>query len=159
MNSVRAMDVTSENFAKFGSVVGAPTVAPTSQAPSYKFWSDLANYHIEGETEIGLCTVYRQPRMEITGVERHLKSPEILIPIDAPFILPLLPDGKPESELEAFRVDIGQAVIVGSGVWHGACLPVGKPESSYFVIFRRRTPYEDVEKKLLPPVLIEGNDQ
>jgi ureidoglycolate hydrolase len=147
MRTVRAKHVTQANFALFGSVVATPSGSPTSQAADYKFWSDLVSYTIDGETEIGICTVYAQPDVEIGGMERHVRTPEILIPIDAPFVLPLLREGEPDAAAEAFRVDLGEAVVINTGVWHGACLPVGKGESSYFVIFRRKTPQEDVQKK------------
>jgi ureidoglycolate hydrolase len=94
--------------------------------------------------------------MEISGVERHLRTPEILIPIDAPFILPLLLDGQPDSAVEAFQVNLGEAVLIDKAVWHGACLPVGKKESTYFVIFRKNTPHEDVAKKNTQKVQIEA---
>ncbi len=144
---VQSKRISPQNFARFGSVVTRPDGTPTSQAANYRFWSDIADYAIEGETEIGLCTVYRQPKTEISGMERHLRTPEILVPIDAPFVLPLLIEGDSDEKAEAFRVDIGEAVVINRAVWHGACLPVGREESSYFVIFRRNTPHEDVVKK------------
>lgn len=139
--------ITKENFQKFGKIVTFPEGEPTSQAQDYKFWSDIASYHIDGDTEIGICTVFKQPKSEISGMERHLDTPEILIPIDAPFNLPLLLEGDMEEEAKSFQVNVGEAVVINSGVWHGACLPVKAEKSSYFVIFRRRTPHEDVEKK------------
>ena len=137
--------ITEENFKKFGRVVKSQNGEPTSQAEDYKFWSDIANYEITGETEIGICTVYKQNKDIINGMERHLETPEILIPIDAPFVLPLLKEG--EENADAFLVNIGEAVVIDKGVWHGACLPVGKTESSYFVIFKKDTPNQDVYKK------------
>jgi ureidoglycolate hydrolase len=154
MIKINSIPITQENFKKFGSVVKSPTTKPTSQAADYKFWSDLAHYLINGETEIGLCTVYQQPTNEISGMERHIRTPEILIPIDAPFVVPLLRDGYPTDQTTAFQVNVGEAVVIDEGVWHGACLPVGKKESSYFVIFRRNTPQEDVEKKTILPIQI-----
>lgn len=152
---VRVKSITPENFARFGRVVNWPSQEPTAQAKEFKFWSDIANYQIDGETEIGICTVYQQAKMEITGVERHLKTPEILIPIDAPFILPVLRDDEADNQLEAFQVGIGQAVVIDTGVWHGACLPMGKKESSYFVIFRRNTPHEDVATRGIKRIEIQ----
>jgi ureidoglycolate hydrolase len=148
---IKIEKISTENFRKFGKIVTAPEGAPTSQAADYKFWSDIADYIIEGETEIGICTVYKQPKNEINGMERHLRTPEILIPIDAPFTLPLLLNGEDVKEAQAFKCNIGEAVIINKGVWHGACLPAGKDEASYFVIFRKGTPHGDVEKKNLIP--------
>ncbi len=149
--TLKPAHVTATNFARFGRVVAGAKGKPTSQAADYKFWSDIADYAIDGETEIGICTVYRQKQSTIAGMERHLRTPEILIPIDAPFVLPLLLEGEPETSAKAFRVNIGEAVVIDPAVWHGACLPVGKKESSYFVIFRKMTPHEDVEKKPVAP--------
>lgn len=147
--------ITNENFAKFGKIVNFPAGKTTSEDNTYKFWSDIANYTIEGATEIGICTVYKQEKNIIRGVERHLRTPEILIPIDAPFAVPLLVEGESDENLESFLVQVGEAIVIENGVWHGACLPAGKDESSYFVIFRWRTPAEDVEKKEIKPIEIE----
>jgi ureidoglycolate hydrolase len=156
---LKSEHISSENFKKFGKVVTAPKGEPTSQAADYKFWSDIANYNIDGDTEVGICTVYKQPKnaslQEISEMERHLRTPEILIPIDAPFTLPLLIDGESEDNVKAFQCNIGEAVVINKAVWHGACLPVGKDESSYFVIFRKDTPNEDVEKKKIKTIEIE----
>ncbi len=152
---IKSEHITSENFKKFGKVVTAPKGDPTSQASDYKFWSDIADFNIDGETEIGICTVYKQSKNIISGMERHLRTPEILIPFDAPFTLPLLIDGESEENAKAFQCNLGEAVIINKSVWHGACLPVGKEESSYFVIFRKSTPREDVEKKEIRKIEIE----
>jgi len=152
---IKSEHISSENFKKFGKVVTAPKGSPTSQAADYKFWSDIANYNIDSDSEIGICTVYKQPKNEITGMERHLRTPEILIPIDAPFTLPLLIDGEAEDNAKAFQCNLGEAVVINKAVWHGACLSVGKDESSYFVIFRKGTPHEDVEKKNIKTIEIE----
>jgi ureidoglycolate hydrolase len=148
---IKPEKISEENFSKFGKAVTAPEGKPTSEAADYKFWSDIADYYIEGETEIGICTVYKQPENEIKSMERHLRTPEILIPIDAPFIVPLLLNGENENQAEAFECRLGEAVVINKAVWHGACLPVGKSTASYFVIFRKGTPHEDVEKKDLKP--------
>lgn len=155
MITINSKPITEENFKKFGRVVKPPKGEPTAQAADFRFWSDIANYEIYGSTEIGICTVYKQPKNIINGMERHLNTPEILIPIDAPFVLPLLKEGESEEQAESFQVDIGEAVLIDKAVWHGACLPVGKEESSYFVIFRKGTPNEDVYKKEIKEIELQ----
>ncbi len=152
--TLRPKHATPKNFADFGSVALRPSGKPTSQSSDYTYWSDLAHYQVGGETEIGVCTVFARRGPSIEGMERHLRTPEVLIPIDAPFVVPLLHDGLPSTQPRAFRVDVGEAVVIAEGIWHGACLPVGKKTSSYFVVFRRGTPGEDVEKKAVEPFKI-----
>jgi ureidoglycolate hydrolase len=154
--TISPVNATPANFARYGQVVKTPAGAPTSQAADYKLWSDIAHFAIDGETEIGLCRVFRLPVARIRGMERHLRTPEILIPIDAAFLLPLLRDDDASAGAAVFRVAPGEAVVVGAGVWHGACLPVGAHAASYFVIFRRGTPHEDVEKKDIAPFDVEA---
>ncbi len=152
--NLKPKKITEENFSAFGKVVVGTSGNPTSQAADYKFWSDIMNYKIDGDTEVGICTVYKQATNSIKGMERHLSTPEILIPIDAPFILPLLNDKNNPEEADAFIVNIGQAIAVNEKVWHGACIPFWKDECSYFVIFKRGTPHNDVEKTDLPEITI-----
>lgn len=140
-------------FARFGSVVPAPTTEPTASDATFRYWSDLAHYRIDGETEIGLCTVYRQPEPRVAWVERHDRTPEFLIPADGPFLLPVMDEA---GAVEVFRVEPGEAVVIGPGVWHGACLPVDADRATYFVVFRRGTPQEDVVKQNIFHLSVEG---
>jgi ureidoglycolate hydrolase len=152
--TIKYKNITHTNFARFGQLVKTPNTRPTAKSIDYKYWSDLAHYAIQGETEVGVCCVFRQPQAIVTGMERHVNTPEILIPIDAPFIAPLLVEGDGESQAQAFMVQPGQAVVINAGVWHGACLPVAEHQSSYFVIFKRNTPFKDVYKKEIKPFVI-----
>ncbi len=142
---IKAQIITKKNFEKYGQLVSRPVNDPTSEDTQYRFWSNISHYFIDGETEIGYCTVYNQFKNIVRGMERHIRTPEILMPIDAPFILPVLLEGEDEVNSEAFIVNVGQAVVIDKGIWHGACLPLEKDESSYFVIFQLGTPEEDVE--------------
>jgi ureidoglycolate hydrolase len=144
---------TPDAFARFGAVVPAPTQAPTASDDTFKYWSDLAHYGIEGETEIGLCTVYRQDAPRVTWMERHDRTPEFLVPADGPFLLPVMDAA---GAVEVFRVEQGEAVVIGQGVWHSACLPVEGDAATYFVVFRRGTPREDVTKQDITPLSVEG---
>jgi ureidoglycolate hydrolase len=153
--TIKAKKITLENFASFGEVVIGASGEPTSQSVDYKFWSDIMNYTIPGETEVGICTVYKKPKNSINVMEQHLNTPEILIPIDSPFILPLLNDKNKPGEAEAFIVGVGQAITINEKVWHGACIPFQKEECSYFVIFKRGTPHSDVEKTKFDEITIQ----
>ncbi len=143
--------ITSGNFARYGRVARVPQGQPTAEDATFRYWSDAAHYGIDGETEIGFCTVYRQDEPAVTWMERHDRTPELLIPIDGPFLLPVM--GEEESaEVEVFEVQPGEAVVIGQGVWHSVCHPVGADAATYFVLFRRGTPQEDVIKKDLAAI-------
>ncbi|HDT12648.1 MAG TPA: hypothetical protein ENO01_03215 [Candidatus Marinimicrobia bacterium] len=151
---VHITPMTPDNAIRYGTLVKCPQSKPTTEGETYTFWSDIANYHIEGKTEIGLCTVSAPSGNLLSGVERHLYTPEILIPVDAPFALPLLLEGDNDQSLKVFRVNVGEAVVIHEGVWHGACIPLDKSSATYFVIFKHKTPFEDVEKKSISNVAV-----
>lgn len=153
METLTPRRATPESFARFGSVVPAPRQEPTASGDTFRYWSDLAHYRIEGETEIGLCTVYRQGTPCVTWMEKHDRTPEFLIPAADPFLLPVMDES---GAVAVFRVERGEAVVIGPGVWHSACHPVEAASATYFVVFRRGTPQEDVTKRDVPPVLVEG---
>jgi ureidoglycolate hydrolase len=154
MTAITPTRLTPEGFARYGTVVQRPQGPPLAADATFAFWSDVAHYHVAGETEIGLCTVYRQAGAPVTWMERHARTPELLIPLDAPFVLPVMTADAPDSGVEAFHVAVGEAVVIGQNVWHSACHPVAGEAATYFVIFRRGTPHEDVIKKPVAGVAI-----
>lgn len=152
MQTIYPKRINTDNYAGFGHLARVPSDKPLAADESFKYWSDAAHYQIDGETEIGYCTVYRQDEDVVEWMERHDRTPEILIPIDRSFLLPVMSE---DGVVHAFRAEPGEAVVIRPSVWHSACKPVGADEASYFVIFRRGTPQEDVTKKDIKHVMIE----
>ncbi len=151
MQTIHPKRINAENYAAFGHVARVPSGEPLAADETFKYWSDSAHYRIEGETEIGYCTVYREDDEVVAWMEQHAQTPEILIPVDRPFILPVMSD---DGRIEAFQAKPGEAVVIRPGVWHSACKPVDADEATYFVLFRRGTPHQDVSKKDIEPVRI-----
>ncbi len=150
MESIRPVRITSDNFSRYGRLARLPETDPLAATDQFKFWSDAAFFETSDQTEIGFCTVFARPDETVAWMERHARTPEVLIPIDGPFVLPVF-DG---DRVEAFRVEPGEAVVIGTNVWHSACIPVGAAKATYFVIFRRGTPHEDVFKTEVEPVRV-----
>lgn len=153
MKKIDVQRLTPEAFEPYGRVFQPPTGTPLAETDAFSFWSDVVAVTIDGEAEVGWCVV-RAHQQEIDWFEKHDRTPEMLIPVDAPFILPVMDD---DGNVEALVVEIGEAVVIDRGVWHSACLPAdGRDSASYFVIFRRGTPAEDVEKTTVPGFRVES---
>ncbi len=150
MNAPR---ITPENFARYGRVARLPGEPPLAGDAAFSYWSEAAFFHVEGETDVGYCTVYAQPAPAVAWVEKHDRSPEVVIPIDGAVLLPVVGSGEGDA-VEVFEVRPGEAAIVGAGVWHSACHPAGGQAATYFVLFRRGTPREDVVKKDIAAVAL-----
>jgi ureidoglycolate hydrolase len=147
--TVKAKRLTASSFSKFGKMADAHTVLPLIETENLKFWTTIATYTVDGETEIALCYVKKSVDF-VELLERHVKTPEILVPIKGDFIFPVAPAGYlldqteiPEaSGVEAFLVRSNQAVVMEKGVWHTAPIPIGK-ETAFFVIFKKETTKQD----------------
>jgi len=153
--TIKVKKITPTSFAKFGKVADAKIKPPLVDAENLKFWTTITTYTVDGETEIALCQVKKSVD-SVEMLERHVKTPEILVPIEGDFILPVAPAGNlqdpeetPEaSSVEAFLVRSDQAVVMEKGVWHTAPIPIGE-ETSFFVIFRKETTKQDAAFKKL----------
>src|SRR3989338_1375238 len=108
----KAVIATASAFEAFGKVFKTPTGPPTAKAAEFSFWSNVISYSIPGETEVGWCTVYRDGEVIVHSVEQHLRTPEVLIPVDGPFVLPVIRESSNLAGLEAFRVEVGEAVVI-----------------------------------------------
>jgi len=153
MTQIAAVPISIEGFSAFGDVALLLDESPLAETVEFSFWSDAAHYRIDGETEVGFCTVYPHQGNRVAWMERHERTPELLIPIDGRLVLPVM-SGDEVPEVRAFEFGPGEAVVIGQNVWHSACLPKGSGAVQYFVIFRRGTPQEDVIKVEIPAVSI-----
>ncbi|HLE56371.1 MAG TPA: ureidoglycolate lyase [Rhodothermia bacterium] len=154
MTQITSVPINIEGFSAFGDVALMLDEPPLAETAEFSFWSDSAHYRIEGETEIGFCTVYPHRANTVTWMERHERTPELLVPIDGRLVLPVMTDGD-DPQVRAFEFGPGEAVVIGQNVWHSACLPLGSQGVTYFVIFRRGTPAEDVTKTNIGTVRVE----
>jgi ureidoglycolate hydrolase len=153
MKTIPHSSLSRQRFAPYGSIFSLAGSGPLAETRAFSYWNDLARFRIEGETEIGWCVV-RAHDDPIDWMERHDRTPEILIPARAPIVLPVM---SAMNEVEAFLIEPDQVVVIDSGVWHSACLPADGDEAGYFVIFRRGTPASDVVKMEIDGFRVGGN--
>lgn len=88
-------------------------------------------------------------------MERHVSTEEVLLALDAPLVLVVAgndPCGAPRTEdLTAVRMEPGQAVVLGKGIWHDACRCAGGKNSMYcFLAHNNGEPSELVWTEVFP---------
>ena len=157
---VAIKEATAENFQKYGSLVALPDCPAPLGTETVRFWPALAKYLINGYTEMGLCTCLERPR-QIESLERHCQTPEILIPLDDAFLLPVAAAEHPVTEgnklkvkgIRIMKVKRGTAVVINPGVWHWAVWPERRKEVTYLVEFKLNTPKDDFEKSRIKEVI------
>jgi ureidoglycolate hydrolase len=115
----------------------------------------MATTVFPGEVEVGWLKLLRRPA-EVTQMEHHLGTPEMLIPLDVPLLVAVAPaDGSPEAvpdpeRIEGFVVKPGQALIMDKSGWHWLPFPTEGESGSCLIIFAKDTPVHDLLTRQLP---------
>ena len=155
---LKAQPIGASAFALFGQVVSIPQAEPTASLEGMDFWAGVATLPDLGAAYgVGYATQAKRPFRQ-TSVERHLKTPELLMPVDGDMIVVVGPPDyldEPQrlpapERFVAFRVAEGQGVIFKPGVWHWAPFAVDAT-IRLLVIFAAGTPQSDAVVVAIPP--------
>lgn len=136
-----------ENFRPFGQVIRMPEEI-TIEPGAVHGWKVVANIPYPGEVEVGWLLLKQRP-YEVTQLEHHLHTPELVVPLDTPFLVPVAPaDNNPEAipdpdKIEGFVVEPGQALVLDQCGWHWLPFPV-KGNGSCLIVFGKDTPADDL---------------
>src|SRR5215211_5339757 len=127
-------DLTPGAFAPFGEVIDQPGRMPDATGPGWQWWGETALLAADSRP-YGIGYLALQPTdLRFDWAERHMRSPEMLIPTDDCLVYVGPPEHPEEPELlppldrfQVFRVRQGQGVLLHPGVWHGAPLAIDRP--------------------------------
>jgi ureidoglycolate lyase len=149
-------------FAPFGSVVEPPARAEDASGPGWRWWGETALLDA-APYGLGLLELEQAP-LRFDWAERHMRSAELVVPLDADVALYAGPAEAPDDPLAipprerfcAFRVRAGQAALLAPGVWHGAPLALERG-SRALVVLREGTGATDTAVVRFPedPVTID----
>lgn len=127
--------LTAETFAPFGKVIEQPARPADGDGPGWTWWAE--NALLAGDDRpFGIGYLDLAPaELSFDWAERHMRSMELLVPIDSDCLVyagppeyPGEPDRLPPLErFQVFRVRQGQSVLFEKGVWHGAPMAIDRP--------------------------------
>jgi ureidoglycolate hydrolase len=143
---------TAEQVARYGRLVSAAAVEHQPEL-ALQWWPELASFEMTGRTaDLGLARVTRGT-WTVPRIERHVQTSELLIPFGGNILVPVAPPDTSrapadaaalEATIQAVLVRVGEALILGPGVWHAPAFPV-EAVAYYWCLLRRGTGAEDVE--------------
>lgn len=140
-----------KDFQPFGQLVEMqPGVKPNVANATITYWSGLAKTRFHEQMEFGIFSVKARER-EVAEMERHNRSPELLVSLEGDSILVLAPRSSPRTsrahpeplQAKAFVIKQGQAVILAKGTWHALPFPLSH-KSKFLVGFRDGTAEKDL---------------
>ena len=162
MKTIKAMRLTEDNFAEYGSAVYVDGERePDAQSDIQTYFGQLAVMPCSGAMQVGIC-VAKNRAFVVDELEQHINTPELLAALKGEFIVPVTSslniDGRvlPDIEnIKAVRVGQGQGVVFDSGMWHWTPYAV-TDTCDVLVIFKKDTPKDDfITYKLENEVNIE----
>jgi ureidoglycolate hydrolase len=149
--NIKVIELSKEDYIPFGQFVHSPVHKPTIQDNIVKYWAGLAGFEFDGMIDVGWVTVCQRP-MQLTQLERHFHTIEVVIPLDDVMVLPVAIGRGPfdykvqprPEDIRGFYLRPGQMVTYAPGTWHFGGFPLNKPEASFMVLTKRGTADTDV---------------
>jgi ureidoglycolate hydrolase len=138
-------DIRHDDDCSFGKIIKLPQDTALRVSENFKYLKQQAIIDVNYPVEIGHLQVNGN-HTTFNQMERHEKTPELLIPLDGDFIIPVctsfnkLPD---LNSLIALRVRQGEALLLNRNCWHWMPCAVSG-QMSILVIFRNNTSAEDI---------------
>jgi ureidoglycolate lyase len=149
--SINPIPLIKDNFQPFGQLIeAAEGIKPTVSNATLRCWAGLAKARIHEAMEFSVFTVQAREH-EVAEMERHNRSPELLVSLEGDSILVLAPHSPPKTgrahpdplQVKAFVMRQGQAVILSKGCWHALPFPLSQ-ESKFLAGFRDGTAQKDL---------------
>lgn len=131
---VKLEELSPESFAAFGQVIEQPPRPNDASGPGWRWWGENL-LMAGGERNYAVGYLALEPTaLCFDWAERHMHTDELVIPLAGDCMVYAAPSGFPAElgrmppleSFRAFRVRLGQAVLFGKGVWHGAPLALDR---------------------------------
>jgi ureidoglycolate hydrolase len=140
-------------FEPFGRVIETPSRTQDAEGPGWRWWAETTALRgDERPWTVGYLDLAPAPPPRFDWAERHMRSPEAVVPISGSCLLYAAPPEHPDEPdrlppLDAFRVFRlvpGTGVVMDPAVWHGA--PVPTEAAKAIVLLLEGTGRTDVTK-------------
>ena len=135
----------------YGRMVHPKGGTPAYDSPEFSFDGDVFRFQDYGSVTVGVL-VGKKRDQKIDKMERHLSTSELLVQVSNDCVLYLAKPSESvpsRKEIQPFRLNQGQAVVLDEGTWHWVPFPVDD-ECTTLVIFKDKTPDEDYEERPVP---------
>ena len=138
MRTIKAEKLTHEAFSPFGTFYSM--TEPDGYALKgelHRFFPDRVSESYPVRVGFSPILVKKPERMQITQVEYHTTTPEMILPLNDDCILHVAPAfaGTPLPDMtKAFIVPKGTLVKIHTAIWHLAPLPVSAEELQAMII-------------------------
>jgi ureidoglycolate hydrolase len=164
VTTLRARELTAGAFEPYGRIIRVPERPEDASGPGWRWWAETVSLPTDGRAfGVGYLDLSASP-MRFDWAERHMRSVEVVVPLDGDCLVYVGPAERPEDpaalppreRFEVFRLPPGTGVAMDPGVWHGA--PLSEAPASAMVLLLEGTGRDDVTVVRFEddPVDVEG---
>ena len=149
--------LTAENTSHWGTLVNT-TPVPAYKGEDFSFYKNIGTIGFSTKAGLSIVETYMDPSTaDITWLEKHVGSKEVIAPTDRNVIL-VMGAGDKEPDLatvKALELEKGSAFVVNEGVWH--CAPVSSGgRTNVFIVLDETTPDQDLVQVDVDLIKIES---
>ena len=135
MKRIKAVHATQENFARFGKNEKL-TDNTRFSGEGWNCWM-TQDVCMDQPAHFGVTYVKTYPPYEVSSMERHTKTKELMVCGEKPIVVALAdsdPWGRAKVEdICAFTLEPGEILVIHPGIWHDACRGL-KEETHYYFL-------------------------
>lgn len=146
---LKALSLRDQQFEPYGSRLDTAGRIADAEEMDFLFYYNMIEVDFMGPLAVSMVESKVQPELFSHSLEVHMRTPEILIPLDGTIYLVLALSDKQDSTkpdlntAKAFIVEPGQGVSLPAGTWHRAPLSLSKPVKTCCIV-RKGTPTDNI---------------
>lgn len=118
------------------------TFPPADRAKGDQFFPAVAGFDVGSGSLVDVSYLYSFSRSPSTGVDRHLRTQEMFVPLEGDLCLPLARCRDPKNLQEQPSVEDfvgvvvrhGEAIILNANVWHNGGWPVDPEQGVRYIM-------------------------
>ncbi len=147
-----------DKFEDYGFYVCEKDNTPLAENARFTYWDQLAKFNLGPMVSAGIVKGHKSDD-NVLSIERHKKTPEILVGLEGDALVLLAKPDNTSSEIEglkAFKIKEGDTVVLHPGTWHSPPSPAAA-SCRLLVLFNQGTPAEDIEEINLDNAYLKYN--
>jgi ureidoglycolate hydrolase len=152
MKELKPIELTSESFKDYGTVLSQMQSAPIADNVEFKYWEKISHLSMGMVASTGVLIGKKRDTI-LKCLERHITTPEVLVALEGDSIIcvgkPTETGGHIIDDIKAFNIKQGDAFAMHAGTWHWIPYPTKDEQCKLLVIFSVDTEKNDLEVKNL----------
>ena len=136
------------SFKEYGHVLSVFSGSPMADDDVITYWGKTARFDFVKNASSGILHGHMK-KMKTKKLERHIKTPEMLVALKNDAILVVAKPLDTIEQLNAFHIKQGDARVLHASTWHWTPFPIDTDTCEFLVVFQMGTEDKDLDIRTL----------